>query len=252
MASQLLRSATVMILLSVLIAGCARRAAVPSVKSTSHQAQTMGYSIQAGAFRDVNNAVRLTRSLEDRGLQAFYFAHSSGFYKVRFGNYPSRDTAYAAARTLRDSGIIDAFMIVSPGEYASARGGRTSGSIRDDLARTAQSFIGIPYQWGSSSPGDGLDCSGLVLAVYQLNGLNVPRTSREQYSGGTHVHRRHLEKGDLVFFSTSGSGHVSHVGIYIGENFFIHAPGTGKTICTESLSSDYFRERFVGACTYLQ
>ena len=144
-------------------------------------------------------------------------------------------------------------MIVSPGEYELARGsGKTSGSIRDDLARTAQSFIGIPYQWGSSSPGDGLDCSGLVLAVYQLNGLNVPRTSREQYSGGTHVHRRHLEKGDLVFFSTSGSGRVSHVGIYIGENLFIHAPGAGKTIRTESLSSDYFRHRFVGGCTYLR
>lgn len=252
MASSSPRTAAVIVLLSLLLAGCAHRAAAPPKKPLSAQAPAMGYTIQAGAFSDVNNAVGLTRSLESKGLQAFYFAHSSGLYKVRFGNYSSSEKAASAARSLHDSGIIDVFMIVSPGGYASARSSLgSSGSIRDDLAQTAHSFIGIPYQWGSAYPGAGLDCSGLVLAVYQLNGLNVPRTSREQYSGGTRVFKRHLGKGDLVFFSTAGARRISHVGIYIGDNRFIHAPGTGKAICAESLSSAYFRERFMGACTYL-
>ena len=143
-------------------------------------------------------------------------------------------------------------MIVSPGDYAPAHSHPAlRASIRDDLVRTARSFIGIPYQWGSSHPGDGLDCSGLVLAVYRLNGLSVPRTSWDQYAHGTPIVKNRLAKGDLVFFSTGGTRRISHVGIYIGNNRFIHAPGTGKTICMESLSSDYFRSRFMGACTYL-
>jgi cell wall-associated NlpC family hydrolase len=91
-----------------------------------------------------------------------------------------------------------------------------------------------------------------VIAVYQLNGLNVPRTSEEQYKSGMPVAKDQLEKGDLVFFVTSSSGRVSHVGIYIGDDKFIHAPGTGKNICADSLTSSYYRDRFYGACTYLR
>jgi cell wall-associated NlpC family hydrolase len=61
-----------------------------------------------------------------------------------------------------------------------------------------------------------------------------------------------LKKGDLVFFTTSANGRVSHVGIFIGEDKFIHAPGSGKTICTDSLTGSYYRDRFYGACTYLR
>ena len=212
----------------------------------------MGYSIQAGAFSRIENAVRLTRLLEAGGIDAFYFADGSGFFKVRFGNYPTRQEAVSVAERLRDAGSIDVFMIVGPDDYTSAgRHPVLPESIRDDIVRTARSFIGIPYQWGSSHPGYGLDCSGLVLAVYRLNGLSVPRTSREQFSEGKPVRKNRLAKGDLVFFATSGTRRISHVGIYIGDNRFIHAPGTGKTICTESLSSDFFRGRFMGARTYL-
>jgi cell wall-associated NlpC family hydrolase len=142
---------------------------------------------------------------------------------------------------------------VKPGEYAIARGRHEGGgTVRDELVDTAQSFIGLPYQWGSCSLNAPLDCSGLVMAVYQLNGFNVPRTSEEQYKSGMPVTKDQLEKGDLVFFATSSSGRVSHVGIYIGDDKFIHAPGTGKTICADSLTSSYYRDRFYGACTYLR
>jgi cell wall-associated NlpC family hydrolase len=216
--------------------------------------EKMGFSIQVGAFSKVDNAIRLTKKLEKQGLEAFYFQHSSGLYKVRFGNYSSLSAASKEAKRLRNTGIIEVFYVVKPGEYEVARG-RVPGkhSIRDEIVDTAHSFIGLPYQWGSCSlDNNSFDCSGLVLAVYQLNGLNVPRTSEEQYNSGRPVVKEDLEKGDLVFFNTSGNGRVSHVGIYIGDDRFIHAPGTGKTICTDSLSNAYFHDRFYGARTYLR
>jgi cell wall-associated NlpC family hydrolase len=218
----------------------------------------MGYSIQVGAFAKVDNAIRLTKKLEKQGLEAFYFAHKSGLYKVRFGNYRSLQAASAEAKRLRNIGMIEVFYVVKPGEYIIARGGKPpvqgrGENIRDEIVDTAHSFIGLPYQWGSCSlQNNSFDCSGLVLAVYQLNGLNVPRTSQDQYFSGQTIMKEDLQKGDLVFFNSSGNGRITHVGIYIGDDKFIHAPGTGKTICTDSLSSSYFRDHFYGACTYLR
>ncbi len=96
------------------------------------------------------------------------------------------------------------------------------------------------------------DCSGLTMAVYQLNGLSLPRSSREQYKTGASVKKSRLLKGDLVFFATSRGRKISHVGIYVGHNKFIHAPGYNKYIRTESLSNTYFIKRYVGARTYLK
>jgi len=244
-----------------IMAGCsAQKTVLPpyqprgkSLPGTISALMKMGYSIQVGAFSQVDNAVRLTRKLEKQGFDAFYFAHSSGLYKVRFGNYRSQASALSEARRLQQLGMIDVFYVVKPGEYSTARG-RTSadGSVREEIVDTAQSFIGLPYQWGSCSLNAPLDCSGLVMAVYQLNGFDVPRTSEEQYRSGTPVDREELAKGDLVFFATSSTGRVSHVGIYIGGDRFIHAPGTGKTICADSLTSTYYKDRFYGACTYLR
>ena len=78
------------------------------------------------------------------------------------------------------------------------------------------------------------------MTVYQLNGLDLPRHSRTQYDAGDTIDRGDLQKGDLVFFATDGHGKVSHVGIYIGEGQFIHAPSRGKKIRIDSLSNEYF------------
>jgi len=217
------------------------------------EAQKMGYSIQVGAFRRVDFAARLTRKLETRGIDAFYFTHPSGFFKVRFGDYATLGEALGEARRLKDMGVIEEYYVVKPGEYAAARGKpRAGASARDDIVETAFEFVGLPYLWGSCELEAPLDCSGLVMAVYRLNGLNVPRTSEQQYDNGSPVDMNELDKGDLVFFATSGNGRVSHVGIYVGDGKFIHAPGRGKTICADSLSNSYYRERFYGARTYLR
>ncbi len=243
------------------LSGCLSKKAVISPYQSRTKAKTpivhtytkMGYSIQVGAFAQVDNAARLTKKLEKQGLDAFYFAHSSGLFKVRFGNYRSQANALTEARRLQEIGILDVYYVVKPGEYAIARGRPSlDGSLREEIVDTAQSFIGLPYLWGSDSLDAPLDCSGLVLAVYQLNGLDVPRTSEDQYKSGLQVDKGQLEKGDLVFFATSSSGRVSHVGIYIGGDKFIHAPGTGKTICADSLTNTYYKDRFYGACTFLR
>jgi hypothetical protein len=213
----------------------------------------LGFSIQVGAFSVVGNAVRLTDSLNEHELQAYYFVHESGLYKVRFGDFATKDEARQKAENLKREGIFAEYFIVSPEDYAVAKR-RQFGSdyLRVELVATAKSFIGLPYSWGGVSPEQGFDCSGLTMAVYKLNGLNLPRSSRGQWGMGTPVQRSQLQKGDLVFFATGKRGKVSHVGIYTGNNTFIHAPGKNKRIRTELLSSQYFQNRFLGARTYLK
>jgi hypothetical protein len=237
------------------LAGCGERPPVPPVPVeavSDRRLATIGYSIQVGAFANLDNAVRLVEGLEGQGLDAYYFVHESGLYKVRFGNFPSRQSAEQQAESLRAAGTIDEYYIVSPDDYAAVQE-RAYGQkyLRFKLVETAERFIGVPYRWGGSSQDAGFDCSGLTMTVYHLNGLNLPRSSKEQFRAGVPVTRRQLSQGDLVFFATSGAGIVSHVGIYAGKNRFIHAPGRGKKIRIESLSKRYYKSRYAGARTYL-
>jgi len=212
----------------------------------------MGYSIQAGAFANLDNAVRLAETLESEGLNAYYFVHDTGLYKVRFGDFPSKESARRKAETIQAEGIIEEYYIVRPDDYAAMKYRKYGDSyLRNEIVKTARRLIGVPYRWGGSSPDEGFDCSGLTMTVYRLNGLNLPRSSKEQYRAGTPVAQSQLLQGDLVFFATSGGRQISHVGIYAGDGKFIHAPKRGRRIRKESLSNNYFRARYVGARTYL-
>jgi hypothetical protein len=239
--------------LLLLMAGCAaRKVSYPQPPEVmGKELARMAYTIQAGAFAKVENAARLTEVLRGQGVDATYFAAEKGLYKVRIGNYPTRTAAQNKAESLRQAGIIQEFYIVSPGEYAVARKDRGRAELGEELVKTARSFIDIPYLWGGASAEDGFDCSGLTMTVYQLNGLDLPRTSLLQVEMGRPVARDHLAKGDLVFFHTQNGEKVSHVGIYAGDDLFIHAPGRGKKIRQDSLSGRYYRERFAGARSYI-
>ncbi len=118
-------------------------------------------------------------------------------------------------------------------------------------ARTAERFIGIPYQWGGDTVVDGMDCSGFVRAVYNLCGINIPRTSREQFKTGNPVEKAELKDGDLLFFGSSPSA-INHVGIYVGDGKFVHAPKRGEDIKTTSVDESYFERRYMGARRYFQ
>jgi len=117
----------------------------------------------------------------------------------------------------------------------------------EDLIREALAHRGTPYVWGGASRG-GFDCSGFVLYVFQrTRGINLPHHAHEQAQGGKPVARTDLRPGDLVFFRT-GAG-IGHVGIYVGENKFVHAPHRGSSIRVEALAGWYDRQ-YAGARRY--
>lgn len=218
----------------------------------SGQLGKMGYSVQVGAFSKLDNAVKLEQSLESHGIDAYYFRHESGLYKVRFGNHSSYNAARNEAETLQRQKLISSFFIVIPEEYAAAKILKSGqGDLRSELVQTAKRFIGVPYRWGGSSSENGFDCSGLTMVCYRLNGLNLERNSRAQFKSGRYVKKSQLRKGDLVFFATAGGKRVSHVGMYIGNGEFIHAPRTGKKVRIEKLSNSFFTRTYVGGRTYL-
>lgn len=246
-----------------LLAGCAARQAapppppsplpLPPVEAPVSRVllPTMGHAIQVGAFAKVDNAYRLCAKLISQGLSAYYFRGDKGLYRVRFGNYPAHDKALAVAGKLRAAGMIDVFTVIRPESYPAMRLRGQEEAIRGQLLSMSQQFIGVPYQWGGNgSPVEGFDCSGLVMMIYQLIGLDMPRVSKEQFQLGREVGREQLRPGDLVFFSTDRRGQVSHVGIYQGDGHFIHAPRSGKAVSRASLSSDYFHKRFLGARSF--
>ena len=249
-------SGAVILLGVVLVGGCTRKPPViieAPPPSLEKERPLAGFTIQVGAFRNLNNAVLLAHSLSDFGLNVYYFKHESGLYKVRFGDFSDRESAREHAERVRTRGMIEEFYIVSPDTSAVAREAELGTDyLRNEIVSRAQSFLGIPYQWGGVSPENGFDCSGLTMAVYNLVGLSLPRSSQAQFSAGTPVSESQLGRGDLVFFRTSSSARVTHVGIFTGGDSFIHAPGKSKEIRVDSLNSAYFRRRFAGARTYLK
>ena len=119
---------------------------------------------------------------------------------------------------------------------------RTSG-----IVVSAMGLIGIPYKWGGNSIETGFDCSGLVQSLYEKSvGLILPRKAEHQAAATKTIHKNDLRPGDLVFFNTMRRS-FSHVGIYVGEGRFIHAPRTGASIRIDEMKSSYWSKRFNGA-----
>ena len=109
-------------------------------------------------------------------------------------------------------------------------------------------LVGTPYRYGGNSPVGGFDCSGLVQFVFRDSaGIRLPRSTRELVAiDAPAVARDALQPGDLVFFGPSGGG-ASHIGIYVGEGRFVHAPSSGGTVRLDLLDNEYWRRAYVGA-----
>ena len=113
------------------------------------------------------------------------------------------------------------------------------------LREISERYLGVNYVFGGSSA-NGLDCSGFTSIVFNEMGISLPRVSREQFAIGTSIERDQLREGDLVFFDTTGKG-VSHVGIYLSDDEFIHAASNPGRVLKSKLSEKYYAARYLGA-----
>jgi len=109
-------------------------------------------------------------------------------------------------------------------------------------ATIALEQVGVPYRYGGASP-SGFDCSGLVQYAYSRAGLNVPRTTGQLWSAAKPVAQHDLAAGDLLFFSIEGK--MSHVGMYLGERRFVHAPQSGRSVSVASLDSPFYSSALI-------
>ena len=121
------------------------------------------------------------------------------------------------------------------------------GQKASELVVNAMGFLGVPYKWGGTDADTGFDCSGFVVSVYQQTiGLLLPRKAEQQAAATQKIEQTDLQPGDLVFFNTMRRA-FSHVGIYVGNGKFIHAPRAGAEVRVESMGGSYWQRRFDGA-----
>ena len=171
----------------------------------------------------------------------------------------SRNTLAVASRTTRRLAAfaVTLFIAVVPPLHASENLPRQDsdetrlleryGTAAQDLVNQGMEYLGIRYRFGGNSPETGLDCSGLVQNVFRnALGLDLPRTARDMARLGDKVGMDDLKPGDLVFFNTMRRA-FSHVGIYMGEGRFLHAPSSGGKVRIEEMDTTYWTKRFNGA-----
>ena len=180
------------------------------------------------------------------------FAHQNTLDNNNLNNANAASPALADAmassdRTLMESTLnlragLDAGLPVLGQPQAPQATGRVQAVLQKALA-----LLGTPYRWGGTSPDGGFDCSGMVGYVFRSAlGIELPRVSREMAKDGEKVDKASLAVGDLVFFSRRGK-RVDHVGIYVGEGRFVHAPRTGRDVTVSSLDDGYWSRKFMQA-----
>lgn len=155
-----------------------------------------------------------------------------------------------AIKEFQKSQGIKADGLIGPATYSALLGKDmpditcSSGYISNKIISNAMDYLGVPYVFGGTSP-YGFDCSGYVQYVFANAGISLPRTADVQYEVGMPISTTELVAGDLVFFSTYTWG-ASHVGIYLGDNNFIHA-SSSRGISVDSLGSSYWSSHYIGA-----
>lgn len=131
----------------------------------------------------------------------------------------------------------------------SSTGSGPRSSIDNEMLNEIDSWMGTPYLYGGNSR-SGVDCSAFTQSIYRAVDIEIPRTASQQAAAAESVNPSELKFGDLLFFNTSGSG-ISHVGIFIGNGFFVHS-SSSRGVARESLSKEYYANRIVSAGRYLK
>ncbi|HEX9078565.1 MAG TPA: NlpC/P60 family protein [Desulfuromonadaceae bacterium] len=216
------------------------------------------YAVRFGDFPTKAKArSAAARLVADRLIETYYIAPPNEVVFARpkeLGWQKAQPEEIKATREPKRPGMDEALPARSGDVLDKPRQKPGRGDTRDMgaiAARTAERFVGIPYRWGGENVVDGMDCSGFVRAVFNLCGVSIPRTSRDQFRTGEPVGRDSLRDGDLVFFGQS-EDKINHVGIYVGSGRFVHAPRRGEEIKVSTVDENYFEKHFVGARRYFQ
>jgi cell wall-associated NlpC family hydrolase len=118
-----------------------------------------------------------------------------------------------------------------------------SSDVRGPITELALSMVGVQYRYGGADPREGFDCSGLVYYAFTSNGHDVPRTSRELFDAAQKIPLAEAAEGDLVFFRDQEK--LSHVGIYLGDGRFVHAPSSGGSVNVARIDAPYYQRHLV-------
>ena len=141
--------------------------------------------------------------------------------------------------------VLALFVTLLAGCAGTPKRAHHRGAQLSPVVRYALSLRGVPYRWGKESPDEGFDCSGFVKYVYARHGIRLPRTAYEMAAALPAVDSRRRQPGDLVFFNTTGEPY-SHVGIYIGDNAFVHSSSARGEVIVSTLDKPYWWEHFLG------
>lgn len=166
-------------------------------------------------------------------------SYSNGWSKVKLSN---SSTGYVYSDYLKVYSGNSSDIKVT---YTKTNTSSTNNKKIDTVLSTVKAQVGKPYVYGAAGP-NSFDCSGLTYYSYKKAGVYLNRSSRGQASDGKYVSKSNLKPGDLVFFN-SGTNSIRHVGMYVGNNKFIHSPSPGKTVRYESLSTSYYARGYVTA-----
>ncbi len=208
--------------------------------------------VRRGVFASVLSCLLLaaaTPALAQQAPGADAAADSTSLRADTADVAPATRSALSDALSVSDRALLlatDLNRLLIPGAALATREPASSGQVKTVLQR-AMALLGTPYRWGGTSPDKGFDCSGLVGYVFRnAIGIELPRVSRDMAKTGQLIDdRAKLTAGDLVFFGKRGT--VDHVGIYVGEGRFVHAPSRGKDVTVSSLTEGYWSNKFLQA-----
>nr|WP_231107764.1 C40 family peptidase [Stenotrophomonas maltophilia] len=215
--------------------------------------QTVPSRADAAPVPATDNGVRVTGKTDAAAPQRSRTdAAASATLAALLPHLAANDTIPLMDRSAMVAG--DLSRLLANYDTSNAANGSVVGSAADNgkvqsLLRRAMTLLGTPYRWGGSNPDSGFDCSGLVGYVFRSAlGIELPRVSREMaHDNNAELinDRAALAAGDLVFFGRKGR--VDHVGIYVGDGRFLHAPSAGKDVRVDTLLSGYWGNKFMQA-----
>lgn len=208
---------------------------------------TSSFAIRVKATAGVNVRAKASTSstiktVMPKGTVRTVLKSTKNWYKVKMNGKTGYISKKYAAKTTEK--------VTKLTSNSSSSSSTSSAAFGSKVVTEVKKHLGKRYVWGATGP-NSFDCSGLTQYVYKKCGKSIPRVACDQYSSSKKVSKSSLQKGDLVFFSsTAGGSYVGHVGIYIGDNKMIHAANSSVGVVTTSLSSSYYVSHYVGAGRY--